>query len=191
METLDFGTAGAALTSVVAGVREDALDRPTPCTDWSVRELLAHVDGLLLAFRAAADKDLGPLTDTDPSRQALVLDEGWRERIPERVDALVRAWSAPEAWTGTTRAGGLELPAEVAGLVALDEVTLHGWDLARATGQEHRVDEATTKVVLGFATQTAEEQSPIFGPRVPVPDDASDFDRALGLAGRDPAWARP
>ena len=91
-----------------------------------------------------------------------------------------------------TEAGGVTLPGEVAGLVALDEVVLHGWDLARATGQEFRCDPASAEAVLGFTEPSPPDQAAmrtgLFGPVVPSPEDAPLFDRALGFAGRDPAW---
>jgi uncharacterized protein (TIGR03086 family) len=92
-----------------------------------------------------------------------------------------------------SEAGGIPLPGEVAGLVALDEVVLHGWDLARATGQEFRCDPASAEAVLGFTERSAQPdqaamRTGLFGPVVPVADDAPVFDRALGFAGRDPAW---
>jgi hypothetical protein len=52
-------------------------------------------------------------------------------RIPQDLDSLADAWRDSAAWSGTTEAGGLELPAEVAGLVALNERVVHGWDLAQ------------------------------------------------------------
>ena len=92
-----------------------------------------------------------------------------------------------------TEAGGTTLPGEVAGVVALDEVVLHGWDLARATGQEFMCDPASAEAVLGFTERSAQPdqaamRTGLFGPVVPVADDAPVFDRALGFAGRDPAW---
>jgi uncharacterized protein (TIGR03086 family) len=92
-----------------------------------------------------------------------------------------------------TEAGGQTLPAEVAGLVALDEVVLHGWDLARGTGQEFRVDPADAEAVLQFTARSAEpdqagSREGLFGPVVAVAEDASVFDRALGFGGRDPGW---
>ena len=78
------------------------------------------------------------------------------------------------------------------GAVALDEVSVHGWDLARATSQDYRLDDATVQAVLAFTTESATpENAPmrdgIFGPVVEVPADAP-WDRAMGLAGRDPGW---
>ncbi|MDQ3527919.1 MAG: TIGR03086 family metal-binding protein, partial [Actinomycetota bacterium] len=114
---------------------------------------------------------------------------GWAARIPRTVETLVRAWHRPEAWTGQTRAGGVDLPGEVAGLVALNEVVLHGWDLARATGQGYDIDDATATAVLGFVSQIGDhEREAMFGPALPAPDDADALDHALALSGRDPRW---
>jgi len=113
--------------------------------------------------------------------------------LPGQLDALAHAWSEPSAWQGLTEVGGNTLPGEVTGLVALDEVVLHGWDLARATGQDFRCDPASAEAVLGFTERTAKpdqaaSRTGLFGPAVPVAEDAATFDRALGFAGRDPAW---
>ena len=66
---------------------------------------------------------------------------------------MAEAWRAPEAWEGMTRAGGIDLPGEVAGLVALDELVVHGWDVARASGQDFTCDEASLEAVHGFVSQ--------------------------------------
>ena len=73
-----------------------------------------------------------------------------------------------------TRAGGIDLPGEVAGLVALDEVVIHGWDLAVATGQPYQPDDATAAVVHGFLAESRKEEVPesLFGPVVDVSADA-------------------
>jgi uncharacterized protein (TIGR03086 family) len=92
-----------------------------------------------------------------------------------------------------TEAGGLALPAELTGVIALDELVLHGWDLARGTGQDFCCDPASAEAVLGFTARSAEPEQAasrqgLFGPVVPVAEDAPTFDRALGFAGRDPGW---
>ena len=76
--------------------------------------LVAHIGGLSLAFAAAAGKEFGPLTDTPPADDA-PLDADWRSAYPQRLAALAAAWKDPAAWEGMTRAGGVELPAEVMG----------------------------------------------------------------------------
>ncbi|HEV8298304.1 MAG TPA: TIGR03086 family metal-binding protein [Acidimicrobiales bacterium] len=93
-----------------------------------------------------------------------------------------------------TMAGGVELPGEVAGVVALDEVVIHGWDVARATGQPFHCEPDALEAVHGFVAsfsapgQEAGRQG-LFGPVVAVPDDADLLDRVIGLSGRDPAWS--
>jgi uncharacterized protein (TIGR03086 family) len=188
---VDLGDAGHQLLSVVARVHDDQLGRPTPCEGRDVGQLLQHLVGLTGAFRASADKDFGPWTDTDPDEAGWpTLEPGWRDTISTRVPALVEAWRSPEAWQGTTRAGGLELPAEVAGLVALDELVLHGWDLAVATGQDYVCDDATAEACLQFVGQFDEAGTPgLFGPAVPVAGGVTPFERVLARSGRDPRWA--
>ena len=87
-----------------------------------------------------------------------------------------------------TAAGGVDLPGDLAGLVALDELVLHGWDLAKATGQPETYDgpelEAVYATVQHFRSSGIEG---LYGPPVEIPDDAGMLDRILGLAGRDPA----
>ena len=90
-----------------------------------------------------------------------------------------------------TEAGGVTRPASAMGLVALNEVTVHGWDLAAGTGQEYRPDPASVQACLemiGDRTDATDEPEGLFGPVVPVPDDAPPFDRLLGQTGRDPGW---
>jgi uncharacterized protein (TIGR03086 family) len=74
-------------------------------------------------------------------------------------------------------------------------VLIHGWDLAVATGQEYRPDPATTQACfdfgVAFARDAPEARDQIYGPVVPVPEDAPLFDRLLGQAGRDPGWVPP
>jgi uncharacterized protein (TIGR03086 family) len=87
------------------------------------------------------------------------------------------------------------MPAPAMGVVALNEVLVHGWDLAVATGQPYRPDPASAEKCLAFAIEFAgsapEARDGIYGPVVPVPDDAPVFDRLLGQTGRDPAWTPP
>ena len=88
-----------------------------------------------------------------------------------------------------TRAGGIDLPGEVAGSVALAEVVIHGWDVARATGLPYDSDPATTQACLAHLAQfDTSGTDGMFGPAVPIADDAPGLDRVIALSGRDPAW---
>lgn len=192
----DLGPAAAAVAAVVRGVRDEDLGRPTPCPGTSVAAMLVHLAGLSAAFTAAAGH--GPVPGGDqppPAPDGSELDPGFRESIPVGLADLARAWRDPDAWTGMTRVGGVDLPRQVAGMVALDEVVVHGWDLAVASGQPFDCDPAALEAVHAFLQESVAQNpqgSPgLFGPPVPVAPDAPLVDRAVGLAGRDPAWRPP
>ncbi|WP_327243560.1 TIGR03086 family metal-binding protein [Streptomyces sp. NBC_01320] len=189
MPTADLGPAARQIAALLDGIEEKQLTDPTPCPDYAVRELLAHLVGLSTAFRDAARKDLGPTTDSSPAAALPVLGDDWREALPPLLDELVTAWRDPAARQGMTRAGGVDLPGEVAAMVALNELVVHGWDLARSTGQAYEADEASLRVSLAMLTPRDDIPRPdIFGPPVPVPSDAPLVDQAIAMSGRRPDW---
>jgi uncharacterized protein (TIGR03086 family) len=194
MSLVDLEPAARRLGDLVRNVPDGLLDAPTPNPDYTLGDLIDHVSGAALAFTGAAVKDTGDATSTAPSGDASRLADDWRTRIPRDLAGLADAWRDPEAWTGMTKAGGVELPGEVAGLVALDELVVHGWDIARASGQPFDCDPASLEAVHGFVLQFSEpgleaEREGLFGPVVDVPADAPLLDRVIGLTGRDPAWS--
>lgn len=190
METIDFAPAASAVARVVRGIRDDQLGDRTPCDAANVADLLDHLGGLCVAFRMAAEKST-PAGGATPRADGSQLESGWRDRIAADLDALAAAWRDPAAYRGMTMAGPIEMPGEIAALVALDEIVVHGWDLARATRQDYAPDEALVLSSLGFA-QSFEVPDGVtdgpFGPPVPVPDDAPALDRLVGATGRDPGW---
>ncbi|WP_336116482.1 TIGR03086 family metal-binding protein [Streptomyces sp. PTD9-10] len=190
---LDLGPQTRILARLAESVTDEQLPGPTPCPDLAVRNLLGHLLGLSAAFRDAARKDLGPHTDTPPNTVVPDIGPGWREELPKVLDELADAWRDPAAWTGMTRAGGVDLPGAVAGAVAADELVIHGWDLARATGSPYAPDPAALTSAHGFLLAAADDpnrgKGP-FGPVVPVRAEAPLLDRAVGLSGRDPGWRR-
>ena len=190
-EHVDLAPSADRLAALLPAVDEDRLGGPTPDEGRSVGQLLQHIVGLTAAFRAAAEKDFGPWTDTSPDANGWPeLEEGWREVLPERLTALSAAWESPDAWEGMTRAGGIDLPGSIAGLVALGEITFHGWDLARATGQDYQCDEATATALEGFVQAFDAAGTPgMFGPAVEPPAGAGAFERAVARSGRDPDWS--
>ncbi len=188
---IDLTSACQHTADVLAGVTDEQLTLPTPCEKLPIEALVAHVGGLAMAFSAAARKDLGTLTDTPPTDDAQ-LDADWRTLYPQRLAELAAAWQDADAWQGMTRAGGIDLPGEVAGPVALAEVVIHGWDVARATGQSYDCDPATTQACLAHLAQfDVSGTDGMFGPAVPIADDAPGLDRVVALSGRDPAWRAP
>ncbi|HET6636112.1 MAG TPA: TIGR03086 family metal-binding protein [Streptomyces sp.] len=186
----DLAPAARRLTALLDGVRDDQLADPTPCTESSVADLLDHLVGLTVAFHDAATKTAGPGAAGQPRASADHLPPDWRRRLPAQLDALAAAWADPAAWDGTAEAGGVTMPAEVMGIVALDEIVLHAWDLAVATGQDYTCEPAEAEALIGLLSAAADPDAGngMFGPVVPVPADAPPFHRALGLSGRDPHW---
>ena len=127
-----------------------------------------------------------------PSGDSAHLVADWRTRIPRDARALADAWSDPTAWEGMTAAGGVDVPGDVAGIVGLDELVIHGWDLAEAMGQPADYDGPGLDEVLHLVTEfRGGGFEGIFGPQVEVPDDAPVFDRILGVSGRNPGWQPP
>jgi uncharacterized protein (TIGR03086 family) len=190
MTALDLGPATRATAALVAGVRDDQLGDPTPCPAYSVADLLDHLGGLSVAFTQAALKDT-PEGGHEPSADGSRLEPEFRDRIGAALSGLAEAWRAPGAFDGMTMAGPIELPADVAALVALNEVVVHGWDLARATGQPYDPDADSVQACLGFATSfeaPADAGEGPFGPPVDVPSDAPVLDRLVGATGRRPDW---
>ncbi len=191
MDTLDLGPATRTMIRLITGVRDDQLGAATPCPAYTVGDLADHIGGLAVAFTAAARKEGMDASASGPSADATRLEEGWRERIAADLDLLAEAWQHPAAYAGIASAGGVDMPGPVAAMVALNEVVLHGWDLARATGQEFSVREQDVATCLAFVEPTTlagneDSRDGLFGPVVSVPDDAPALDRLLGAAGRQP-----
>ena len=193
MDHVDFRPSTSRLAALVQGVRDDQLTGRTPCPDYSVADLLDHVGGLAVVFAASARKDrevAGTAASPDGDR----LEDGWRDRIAAQLTEMGEAWQDPAAYDGVTMAGPVELPGDQAALVALDEVTVHAWDLAVATGQPYDADPAAVAACRGFVATFepppggAADDGGLFGPPVPVADDAPELDRLIGATGRDPKW---
>jgi uncharacterized protein (TIGR03086 family) len=89
-----------------------------------------------------------------PWGDASKLDPDWRTSLPRRVRALAEAWRDPQAWTGITRVGGADQPGEVTGIVALGELVVHGWDLARGTGLPFETDPSALARLYDLVRQT-------------------------------------
>jgi uncharacterized protein (TIGR03086 family) len=191
--TLDLTPQTAIVARIVDGVRDDQFGDPTPCEGTPVAGMLDHLVGLTTAFAMAARKE--PATGA-PRAAADQLPPDWRERLARQLVELAEAWRQPGAWEGMTTVAGAELPSMVMGAIAADEVLVHGWDLAVATGQDYDADPAVAAAVLHQVTMLnqpgmEELRNGQFGPVVEVPDDAPVLDRVLGLTGRDPSWRPP
>ena len=189
--TYSLEPAAARIATLVGAVTEDQLDAATPCADYTVRDLLGHLQGLTVAFRGAALRAPDPGgPDQQPGK---LLADDWRTLIPARAAEMAEAWRAPDAWRGETAVGGLSMPAELVGKIGLNELLLHGWDLASAIGRPFDADPASVAASLEFTTLVNSPawtvgRTGLFGDVVAVPADAPPLHRTLGLSGRNPNW---
>jgi uncharacterized protein (TIGR03086 family) len=190
--TLDLAPATAEMSKIVAGIADDQLTASTPCEGMDVATMLAHVQGLSVAFRDAARKVEGPTTSTAPQAASKDLSPGWREEIPVALDELAQAWREQGAVDGMTTAGGVTMPGEIMLVVADNELVIHAWDLAKATGQPYAAAPENLEASWQMVSNTPDEpqaRAGLFGPRLPIADDAPLLDRVLAYAGRDPGWS--
>jgi len=189
--TLDLAPAADQMRQVVAGITDEQLTAATPCEGTDVATMLAHVQGLSVAFRDAARKVEGPTTSTAPQAASKDLSPQWREEIPVALEELAQAWREPGAVDGMTTAGGVTMPAEIMLTVADNELVIHAWDLAKATGQPYAAAPENLEASWQMVSNTPDEpeaREGLFGPRLPIADDAPLLDRVLAYAGRDPHW---
>ncbi|UQX88474.1 TIGR03086 family metal-binding protein [Jatrophihabitans telluris] len=177
------------LTEVVGGVKQSQLSDPTPCSERDVAELRRHVVGWLSAFSGgfADPEGKAPMADLDgytaPDDPAAAVAAAARE-----LDTAVRSGAAERPLT----LGESAMPADMALSMILWEYLVHGWDLARATGQNWSPSAAAAQAALDFApgmlTADYQGEGKAFGPPVEVPEGAPPLDRLVGLSGRDPSW---
>jgi uncharacterized protein (TIGR03086 family) len=149
-----------------------------PCPEWTVRKLVDHVVGTQGMFLGFIGDELGdiPSTDTDPAG-------AWnaaRSRIQETLDDPAKAASEFDGFTGRST-----FEAATDRFLCFDLV-IHGWDLARATGQDERIDAADVARVRQHAESFGDAmRSPqAFGPEVEAPEGADDQAKLLAFLGR-------
>jgi uncharacterized protein (TIGR03086 family) len=181
--------AATAMTGIVLGTDADQLSAPTPCAGFDVRRLVHHLLFWGPPLEGAARKEAVAPAAADEADVDLTTGD-WRGDLLAQLDRLAAAWEPEDAWTGMTGMGGPKLPAAVFGDMVLGELAVHGWDLARATGQQLVLPPALATYLHGSVAGIAAQgrEMGLFGPEVPVPADAPTFDRVLGLTGRDPSW---
>jgi len=183
--------AATAMAATVRDVKPDQLSAPTPCADFDVRRLVNHLLFWGPSLEAAARKESVPPPAAAESAVDLTTGD-WAADLTARLDRIAAAWGEPAAWEGTTRMGGpVDFPAAMIGGMLVGELVVHGWDLARATGQTVALDDDLLTYLYGEVAAGAEQgrQMDLYGPEVAVPADAPTLARILGLTGRDPAWS--
>jgi len=154
------------LATVVGGITDAQLLHPTPCTQYDVKQLRDHIVG----YSTPADAEQEVRAAADRLRQAL--QAGAADR--------------------PLRLGESAMPGELALGMILWEYQVHGWDLARATGQPWSPPDAAARESLSFApgmlSDDYQGEGKPFGKPVEVPADASPLECLVALSGRDPNW---
>jgi uncharacterized protein (TIGR03086 family) len=182
-----MAAAAAEAARVVAGAANTKdLGQTTPCTDWDLRTLLNHT--ILWTSYSAERRAYGDSVAEELMSKDFTAEPGYAQAYQAQIARAVDAWSKPEAWQGDRNVMGSATPAADIAAMLIMEMVLHGWDIARATGQDYRCGDDLAHAVLETVQAQAEmfRQYQGFATIVPVPDDATAFDRALALSGRDP-----
>ena len=187
----EMAAAAAEAARVVSRVPQGTLNQRTPCGDWDLRTLLNHT--ILWTSYSAERRAHGESVGEDLMNKDFTADPGFREDYAQQIDKAVQAWSDPQAWAGTRNVMGAATPAADVGAMLLMETALHGWDVARATGQEFSADDPTAAALLHIVQAQAElfRKYHGFADAIEPPPDATAFERALTLSGRDPGWTTP
>ena len=170
-------------STLVAGLDAAQLAAPSPCSGWDVRATLNHLLGATWMFTLvnqghAAVEDAGDVVGDDPS---LAVVAAAKENLA--------SWRQPEAFEGDRTYPFGTFPADMAALLNLEEVVVHNWDIARATGIGLTVDEEVAELVYDWATAIPLDEfraHGAFAPEVAVSASAPTVDRLMGLLGRRP-----
>ncbi|WP_121254142.1 TIGR03086 family metal-binding protein [Nocardioides ferulae] len=173
----------------LAGVTSDDLGRSTPCAGWSLARLLAHMEDALDAFTEAAGGAVGAEGPADRTGARV-------DRLQAKACRLLGSWTTLSAAVGAGHSGGgsvavgdrfLAAPLLV-GAAAL-EITVHGWDVGRATGRGGPVPESLASELLEVAAVVVPSQrrDGRFGEPVPLPAGADAADLLPAFLGRHPS----
>ncbi|MFJ6571097.1 TIGR03086 family metal-binding protein [Streptomyces sp. NPDC091292] len=178
----------AEAARVARGVDPARLPEPSRCADWDVRTLVNHwvlYTSYGLEHRARRTTLPDELTARDFTAEA-----DWAERYAGQLERAVAVWSDPAVWEGDIDLGYAKVPAADVAALVTKEMALHGWDVARSTGQDFRLTDASALLILATVDANAElyRQYDGFAAPVPLPDEESapPFARALSHSGRDP-----
>jgi uncharacterized protein (TIGR03086 family) len=176
--------AAAGLEAIIAGTSSDQWTAPTPCPEWTVRDLVAHVVSGNVKYTGIARGD-----DWRPGGPDIDLGGDPVVTYRRTVDAMLDAWREPGALERE-----IELPrgrrgrSEVALWIHLAETLVHGWDLAKATGQEPVFDPDAVEASLADCQSRVPPQraegSPFRDP-TSVGEDATPLERLVAYLGRD------
>jgi len=188
MDSNTLQRACAATEPIVERLSPADYGKTTPCTEWDVRDLVNHLLGTLELGRALLS-DTPPAVAVAPGEVPAddLAGDDPAKAYRVGVDSLLAA-AGGDAFTRVHATPLGDMPGVVLGGFTALDIFVHGWDLARATGQPTALGDDLAEEILGFAHQavTAETRAPRIGPEVPAPDGASATERLVAYLGRTP-----
>lgn len=170
----------SAVGDLVGGIRDDQWPAPTPCTEWTVRDLVNHLVVANLVFVAnLCDR-------TPPERGADHLGDDPVAAYRDSGAALQAAFDQPGVTERTYRTPIGTLPGAELLQLRVTDLLVHGWDLAQATGQPADLPEDLAEQVLTFSLAALADvpREGRFGPAQPVAADAPAIERLVACLGR-------
>jgi uncharacterized protein (TIGR03086 family) len=171
---------------LLAGIDQDQWTLPTPCSEWTVRELVNHVHFGNKQFAAAASGTAEGPWRKEPD--ADLLGDEPVAAFRDFADAMLVAFGQPGALERIVVVGIGPVPGIAALHLRVVEHLVHGWDLLRATGQQAAFDEQVAAQAYAFTEAKLADvpsQSTAFAARKAVSDDAPALDRLAALLGRE------
>jgi uncharacterized protein (TIGR03086 family) len=164
---------------VIAGVRPDQLDNETPCSEWTVRDLLAHQIGVVAGMAAAASGEPRPefTLSAEPAAQ-----------FAQASAAAMDAWRAPGALDQIIDGGAGPMPGRVLASINLLDTATHTWDMAMATGQPTALPDDVAAAALEAAHMIVNDElrAGRFGPELAAPASADPTAKLVAFLGRNP-----
>jgi uncharacterized protein (TIGR03086 family) len=178
-----YGRIAAGLDDRLARLTPDQWSAKTPCTEWDSAALMTHVVEVHRAMGAIL-RGVAP----EPVAGDTDLVSAWRAGR-DAISSAMADDSTATMVVDTGRFGSMPFGVVVGGMLCTDTL-VHTWDLARATGQDDRLDQDFCAQMLAGMEPMEEliRSSGQYGPRVPVKDHADPQTRLLGFIGRDPEW---
>lgn len=175
-----------AARKIVRGAKPDKLSSASPCEGWDGRAALNHLVGGMKMFATAAQGGAMPSGQDGEGEPDFIGDDP-AKAFDDAAAALTSALHEPGALERTWALPIGEVPGSIGVNIAFMEVCVHGWDVARATGQQIDLDGETGEALWGITQQLVQpqfRQPGIFGPEVTAPEDAPPIDRAAAYTGR-------
>ena len=179
----------AALGRVVAALREDDAERPTPCAAWNVTQVVQHAAGDQIGWAATVGG--GPFPTWDPFAPSGHLDGTPSALVSGALDRARAAWAtvAADAAEVPTPLPTGPMPAPLAAAACALDAAVHAWDLAVATGQESPLTPELARGLLPAAEAIADPlRGFAFDAALPAEPGDGDVETLLRHLGRNPAW---